>query len=97
VATAPALFALAGLSMGGYIAFEIMRQAPQQWRSWRCSTLELERNRRSKVRKRLPNIETARNGGFRKVTDESFFFFVHPDRYGDAALKDLVRLMGEET
>ena len=28
--TAPPLFARAGLSMGGYIAFEIMRQAPQR-------------------------------------------------------------------
>lgn len=28
LATAPARFALAGLSMGGYLAFEIMRQAP---------------------------------------------------------------------
>ena len=30
LAAAPPLFALAGLSMGGYIAFEIMRQAPQR-------------------------------------------------------------------
>ena len=30
LAAAPPFFALAGLSMGGYIAFEIMRQAPQR-------------------------------------------------------------------
>src|SRR5215472_4674697 len=30
LAAAPPRFALAGLSMGGYIAFEIMRQAPQR-------------------------------------------------------------------
>jgi pimeloyl-ACP methyl ester carboxylesterase len=30
LATAPARFALAGLSMGGYVAFEIMRQAPER-------------------------------------------------------------------
>src|SRR5215472_18836149 len=30
LAAAPPQFALAGLSMGGYIAFEIMRQAPQR-------------------------------------------------------------------
>src|SRR5579883_3245029 len=30
LASAPPRFALAGLSMGGYIAFEIMRQAPQR-------------------------------------------------------------------
>src|SRR5580658_4436961 len=30
LATAPAQFALAGLSMGGYVAFEVMRQAPER-------------------------------------------------------------------
>ena len=30
LAGAPARFALAGLSMGGYVAFEIMRQAPER-------------------------------------------------------------------
>jgi len=30
LAAAPPVFALAGLSLGGYIAFEIMRQAPQR-------------------------------------------------------------------
>ncbi|HTH27278.1 MAG TPA: alpha/beta hydrolase, partial [Sphingobium sp.] len=30
LANAPARFALAGLSMGGYVAFEIMRQAPER-------------------------------------------------------------------
>src|SRR5690348_5808721 len=30
LASAPARFALAGLSMGGYISFEILRQAPER-------------------------------------------------------------------
>ena len=30
LATAPPRFALAGLSMGGYLAFEIVRQAPER-------------------------------------------------------------------
>ncbi len=30
LANAPPKFALAGLSMGGYIAFEMMRQAPER-------------------------------------------------------------------
>src|SRR5262245_57293889 len=30
LASAPERFALAGLSLGGYVAFEIMRQAPQR-------------------------------------------------------------------
>ena len=35
LAEAPPRFALAGHSMGGYIAFEIMRQAPDRWHGWR--------------------------------------------------------------
>lgn len=29
-------FVLAGLSMGGYVALEIMRQAPERVQHWRC-------------------------------------------------------------
>jgi pimeloyl-ACP methyl ester carboxylesterase len=36
LSTAPPRLALAGLSMGGYIAFEIIRQAPECVVSWRC-------------------------------------------------------------
>ena len=38
LAAAPPRFALAGLSMGGYIALEIVRLAPQRVANWRCST-----------------------------------------------------------
>jgi hypothetical protein len=39
----------------------------------------------------------ARAGKLMEVADESFFFFVHPDRHGDVALRALVRAMAEET
>jgi pimeloyl-ACP methyl ester carboxylesterase len=64
LANAPPVFALLGLSLGGYIAFEIMRQAPQR---------------------------------VAEVADESFVFYVHSDRHGDVALRDVVRAMAEET
>ena len=38
LAAAPGRFALAGLSIGGYIAFEILRQAPSGSTGWPCST-----------------------------------------------------------
>jgi pimeloyl-ACP methyl ester carboxylesterase len=47
LAEAPPRFALAGHSMGGYIAFEIMRQAPERVANWRCST-----PRRGRIRRR---------------------------------------------
>ena len=38
LARAPARFSLAGLSMGGYVAFEILRRRPSGSPAWRCST-----------------------------------------------------------
>ncbi len=97
LAAAPPRFALAGLSMGGYLAFEIMRQAPQRVAKLALLDTGARAESPQQSERRRPAIETAKNGGFRKVTDDSFFFFVHPDRYSDAALKDLVHLMADET
>ena len=38
LADAPPRFALAGLSMGGYICFELARQAPTESPGWPCWT-----------------------------------------------------------
>jgi pimeloyl-ACP methyl ester carboxylesterase len=38
LADAPPRFALAGLSMGGYISFEILRQVPTGSTGWPCWT-----------------------------------------------------------
>ena len=48
LAAAPPRFALVGLSMGGYIAMEMTRQAPQRVVNWRCSTPEHGRKLRSR-------------------------------------------------
>jgi pimeloyl-ACP methyl ester carboxylesterase len=39
----------------------------------------------------------ARAGKLIEVADDSFVLFVHPDRHGDVALRDVVRAMAEET
>jgi len=96
LATAPPRFALVGLSMGGYVAFEIMRQAPE--RVARLALLDTAPGPRSRRRRRrgchsskwlqpdvLPKFPTASSAT------------VHTDRHGDAALKALVRTMAEET
>jgi pimeloyl-ACP methyl ester carboxylesterase len=97
LANAPPVFALVGLSLGGYIAFEIMRQAPQRVgrlalldTSGRPDTAELT------ARRQAPKAR-ARTGKLIEVADESFVFFVHPNRYGDVALRAVVRAMAEET
>ena len=97
LANAPPVFALVGLSLGGYIAFEIMRQAPERVgrlalldTSARPDTAELT------ARRQAP-MALARAGKLIEVADESFVFFVHPGRHEDLALREVVRAMAEET
>lgn len=97
LADAPPRFALAGLSMGGYLAFEIMRQAPQRVAKLALLDTGARSEAPEQTLRRRPAMELARSGRFTQVADDSFLFFVHPDRYGDAALKGLVRTMAEET
>lgn len=97
LADAPPRFALAGLSMGGYIALEIMRQAPQRVVKLALMDTGARADPPEQTKRRQTPMELARTGHFAKVIDDSFMVFVHPERYGDAALKSIVRLMGEET
>ncbi len=97
LAAAPPRFALAGLSMGGYIAFEIMRQAPQRVAKLALLDTGPRAETPQQTEGRRPRIELARAGRFAEVEDGLFPLLVHRDRHGDAALKSIVRAMGEET
>jgi pimeloyl-ACP methyl ester carboxylesterase len=94
LAAAPAdRFALAGLSMGGYVALEIIRQAPE--RVTRLALLDTNARpdtEESKARRRAL-IEESELGDFKGVTKRLLGMFVHPDRLGDAALIDEVVAM----
>jgi pimeloyl-ACP methyl ester carboxylesterase len=94
---APPVFALVGLSMGGYIAFAMMRQAPE--RIARLALLDTSARpdtpEQSEQRRRL--IDIARRGRFSEIPDIQFPRFVHRRRHGDETLKRLVRTMAEET
>jgi pimeloyl-ACP methyl ester carboxylesterase len=93
---APPRFALAGHSMGGYIAFEIMRQAPERVLRLalmnthaRPDTPELTARRRSQMAR-------ASAGEYRAILDELFQLFVHPSRRKRADLHRLVHDMGND-
>jgi pimeloyl-ACP methyl ester carboxylesterase len=97
LAAAPPRFALAGLSMGGYIALDIMRQAPGRVVKLALLDTGVRPESAEQTERRQPAMERAKSGRFAEVADETFLFFVHPDRYGDMTLKALVRTMAEET
>lgn len=83
LAAAPDRFALAALSMGGYVAFEIMRRAPE-----RVTALALmdtsarpDSEEQSEVRRGL--IALSRRGRFKGVTPRLLPRLIHADRLGD--------------
>lgn len=90
---APERFALAGLSMGGYVALEIMRRAPQ--RVDRLALLNTHARpdtaEQSERRRRL--VAMARQGRFDAVIETLLPAMIHPDRLDDAELVAAITAM----
>ncbi len=97
LAAAPPRFALGGLSMGGYIAFEIMRQAPERVAKLALLDTGPRAESPEQTELRRPRIELARTGRFAEVPDLQFPILVHRNRHGDERLKNLLRAMAAET
>ena len=96
LAEAPPRFALAGHSMGGYIAYEIMRQAPERVAKLALINTQARPDTPEATARRRAMMARAMGGEFRAVLDELFPGFVHPSRREDAGLRQLVYDMGED-
>ncbi len=92
---APPRFALAGLSMGGYVAFEIMRRAPERVTRLALLDTRAEPDTAEQTHNRQGLIELADKGQFKGVTPRLLPQLVHPDRLDDKALCDAVMAMAE--
>jgi len=93
---APTRFALAGHSMGGYIAFEIMRQAPERVAKLALLNTSARPDTPEATARRRQQMQMARDGRLHEVLDMIFPSFVHPARVTDAALQRLVHDMGND-
>ncbi len=93
---APKRFALAGHSMGGYIALEMFRQAPE--RIARLGLLSTsarpEMPEASEGRRAL--IAETRAGGYPAIVEKLFAKFVHPTRIADTGIKKIVMDMAND-
>ncbi|WP_315757568.1 MULTISPECIES: alpha/beta hydrolase [unclassified Bradyrhizobium] len=96
LAEAPPRFALAGHSMGGYIAFEIMRQAPERVGRLALINTQARPDTPEASARRRTMITRAKEGDYHGVVDELFSGFVHPSRQDDPRLRQLVHDMAEE-
>jgi len=94
---APPRFALAGLSMGGYIAFAMMRLAPE--RIARLALLDTSARPDVPEQKagREKFIAMAEAGKLADVVEALTPRFLHRSRHSDEALKRVVREMAAET
>src|SRR4051794_23891707 len=84
---APPRFALAGLSMGGYIALEIMRQAAARVARLALLDTGSRADTPEASARRHTNIARVQAGEFEDVIGPQFPLYVHPARADDAALK----------
>jgi pimeloyl-ACP methyl ester carboxylesterase len=96
LATCPPRFALAGLSMGGYIAFEILRQAPARVARLALLDTSARPDAPEQTEQRRAQIELARRGRLAEVSEVLFPRLVHASRRDDEILRRTVRLMAEE-
>jgi len=91
-------FALAGLSMGGYVAQEIMRQAPE--RVTRLALLDTRARAEvpEETARRRELMQLAQRGrNFAPVTNRMLPLMLHESRLKDAPLIKVIREMAQRT
>lgn len=84
---APQRFAVCGLSMGGYIAQEVMRQAPERVLGLGLLDTNARADRPEQQEARREFVRRAESGDFMDVVDEMYPMLVAPSRLEDADLK----------
>jgi len=92
----PPQFVLVGLSMGGYVAFELLRQAPSRVAALVLLDTAARPDLPEQAEARRSQIDLARRGRFAGISDLLFPRFVAASRHGDEALKAVVRAMAQE-
>lgn len=90
LAVAPEEFALAALSMGGYVAMEIMRRAPDRVTRLALIDTSARPDSDEQSRRRRGLIDLARRGQFKGVTPRLLPMLIHEARLEDRALTDAV-------
>lgn len=98
--SAPPRFALAGLSMGGYVAMEIMRQAPERVERLALLDTTARPDLPDQTQRRKDAISMAQSGNFARIMPGMLPLLVHPDhlaleRVGGLA-KDMATAVGPE-
>lgn len=95
LADAPPQFGLVGFSMGGYLAFEILRQAPERVTKLALLDTNARADSQEATANRRRMIALARKGRFIEAIDQTFPKAVHVDNKDNADLYAIHRGMAE--
>ncbi|MCR5872732.1 alpha/beta hydrolase [Phenylobacterium sp. J426] len=97
LAAAPAQFDLIGQAMGGFVAFEVLRRAPERVRRLALLTTLAPNDGPAQTKRRMGYIRLVEDGRYADVVEERIPILVHPARREDRPLLGIVRRMAEDT
>ena len=97
LATAPPRFALVGLSMGGYLAFEVIRQARQRVERLALLNTSARPDTADKTKGRQDQVAMAGDGRFAEVVDLLAGRWLSAARRDDPELLRVIRQMADES
>lgn len=97
---APDRFSLAGLSMGGYVVQEIMRQAPERVEKLALIDTSARADTDEQIERRKGLIRLTKMGKFKGVTPRLLPLLIHPDALEDdditSAVIDMAANVGRD-
>ena len=96
LADAPARFSLAGLSMGGYVALEVMRQAPQRVDRLALLNTSARPDAAEQSARRRDLIRLSEVGTFKGITSRLLPLLLHEEALDDSLLVGAVVAMAED-
>lgn len=94
---APERFVLGGISMGGYVALEIMRQAPERVRGLILADTNAHADPEVAREKRLKAIETAREKGIEPLIKPTLLDIIAPEHRSNDVTRHILERMAELT
>jgi pimeloyl-ACP methyl ester carboxylesterase len=95
LADAPAGFAVCGLSLGGYVAFEIVRRAPERVTHLGLMNSSARADEAHQAELRQHRVTAARIGTFKGVTPHFLPSIIAPINAANPAIADVVLAMTE--
>src|SRR5581483_11882919 len=96
LAAAPPRFALVGLSMGGYISLEIMRQAPERIAKLALLDTSARPDTPEQSAFRRDLVARSRSASMSEIADATLPNLLAPHHLADERLRGIIRVMSEE-